>query len=501
MLLSKSKKYNYSKTNQNTLKTSTKIHFGPYPFLKAFSLSLSLIIFLTLTSSISSAQEKPNIVFIFIDDLGWKDVGYMGSNYYETPNIDRLAKQGMIFTNAYANAANCAPTRASLLSGQYTPRHGVFTVANPARGASKDRRLVPIDNSRKIALDKITIAEALKPAGYMSAAIGKWHVGNDAKKEGFDFSVNKYEIGYKQGHFNKNGAYLTDRFTNDAIDFITENKNNPFFLYLAHDAVHTPIQAKKDLTEKYKAKDAEGCHSHVEYAAMIESVDQSVGRINKTLEDLGLSKNTILIFFSDNGGHGKYTCQKPLRGGKGMFYEGGIRVPMFAYWPDKIKKNTTCDDPIIGTDFYTTFLELAGAKHPENYRLDGRSIVPLLKGEKSINRNGTYWHFPAYLESYDGLKEDSRDTIFRTRPVSVVRKGDWKLLMYHEEWILDGGREKMNTNNAIELYNLTSDIEEKHNLVHSETKKRDEMLDQLLDWMTEISAPIPSIANPEYIDQ
>tara|TARA_B110000305_G_C19376780_1_gene607426 strand:- start:135 stop:1499 length:1365 start_codon:yes stop_codon:yes gene_type:complete len=445
------------------------------------------------------AQEKPNIVFIFIDDLGWTDLGYMGSTYYETPNIDKLAKQGMIFTNAYANAANCAPTRASLLSGQYSPRHGVYTVANPARGPAKDRRLVPTDNSRKIPIDKITIAEALKPAGYVSAAIGKWHVGNDPIEEGFDFAVKKYDIGFKNGHFDKKGEYLTDRFTNDAVDFITENKDNPFFLYLAHDAVHTPIQAKQDIITKYKTKEAEGCHGHAEYAAMIESVDQSVGKINRTIEDLGLSENTIVIFFSDNGGHGEYTCQTPLRGGKGMFYEGGIRVPMFAYWPDKIKRNTTCDDPVIGTDFYTTFLELAGAKRPENYALDGKSIMPLLKGEESIKRDALFWHFPAYLQSYGGLKDASRDTIFRSRPVSVIRKGDWKLLMFHEEWVLDGGREKTDSNNAIELYNLSNDLSEEYNLAQTETKKRDELLDQLIDWQHKIKAPIPKKKNEEYI--
>jgi len=466
--------------------------------MKAAFVIISIILSLSQSYANRLFGEQPNIVFIFIDDLGWTDLAYMGSEYYETPNIDRLAKQGMIFTNAYANAANCAPTRASLLSGQYTPRHGVFTVANPARGKSEDRRLIPTENRRKIALEKITIAEALKPAGYVSAAIGKWHVGNDPIEEGFDLGLSKYSLGYKNGHFNKNGEYLADRFTNEAVKFISENKDKPFFLYLAHDAVHTPIQAKENIIEKYKTKNTDGCHSHAVYAAMIESVDQSVGKINKTLEDLGLSENTILIFFSDNGGHGAYTCQKPLRGGKGMFYEGGIRVPMFAYWPGKIEGNTTCEVPVIGTDFYTSFLELAGAKHPINYPLDGKNIVPLFKGKKSIKRDALYWHFPAYLQSYEGLQNESRDSVFRSRPVSVIRKGDWKLLMFHEEWVLDGGREKMDSNNAIELYNLKNDIGEKYNLAETETKKRDELLEQLINWQGEIKAPIPTNANPEY---
>ena len=234
---------------------------------------------------------------------------------------------------------------------------------------------------------------------------------------------------------------------------------------------------------------------------MVESVDQSVGKITKTLEDLGLSKNTILIFYSDNGGHGTYTCQKPLRGGKGMFYEGGTRVPMFAYWPHEIKGGTTNDEPVIGIDFYPTYLELAGINPPGNYPLDGKSIVPLLKGGKSISREAIYWHFPAYLQSYEGLRHDSRDTAFRTRPVSVIRKGDWKLLLYHEEWVLDGGREKMESNNAIELYNLRDDIGEERNLVKTDLNKRDELLDQLLAWIADIDAPIPSQANPEYSEK
>lgn len=462
---------------------------------------IAFTIIYTLNSSSGIAQDKPNIVFILIDDLGWKDVGYMGSMYYETPNIDRLARQGMIFTNAYANAANCAPTRACLLSGQYTPRHGVFTVAKPDRGESEDRRLIPIENSRKISLDKITIAEALKPAGYVSAAIGKWHVADSPQQQGFDVGINKYDIGngYEEGHFNKDKEYLTDRLTNEAVEFITKNKDKPFFLYLAHYAVHTPIEAKENITAKYETKDAEGCHSNATYAAMVESVDESVGKIYKTLGDLGLSENTILVFFSDNGGHGTYTCQEPLRGGKGMFYEGGIREPMFIHWPGTVRGGTKCDFPVIGTDFYPTFLELAGVQHPDNYPLDGKSIVRLLKGKNSIKRNAIFWHFPAYLQAYEGLQEESRDPPFRTRPVSVIRKGDWKLLMFHEEWVLDGGKDKIASNNSVELYNLRKDPGESNNLCNIKNRKRDKLLEDLLEWQQEINAPVPQEPNPDYI--
>lgn len=442
--------------------------------------------------------SKPNIVFILIDDLGWTDVGFMGTKYYETPNIDRLAKNGMIFTQAYANAANCAPTRACLLSGQYTPRHGVFTVGNSDRGKTEERRLIPVENNETLPLEKVTIAEALKPAGYVSAAIGKWHVGNTQQKQGFDVGMERYDIGYKNGHFNDNGEYLTDRLTGEAVKFIKENRENPFFLYLAHHAVHTPIQAKENITEKYQEKDGEGCHNQAEYAAMIESVDESVARINHTLEELNLSENTILIFFSDNGGHGTYTCQKPLRGGKGMYYEGGIREPMFVYWPGKIKAGSSCDEPVIGTDFYPTFLELAGAPKPEKYILDGLSIAPLFMGEKTIQRDAMFWHFPGYLEAYKGLTDESRDPVFRTRPVSVIRKGDWKLHLYYEEWVLDGGRKNIETNNSVELYNIKNDIGESKNLCNVEIEKRNELLGELLKWQQEIKASIPREANLEY---
>ncbi len=456
------------------------------------------------TGCVSKKQPeiKPNIVFILIDDLGWKDVGYMESGYYETPNIDSLARGGMIFTQAYANAANCAPSRASLLSGQYTPRHGLFTVAGSDRGKSTDRRLIPLKNTREISIDKITISEALKPAGYASAAIGKWHIGNTAIKQGFDVGFIREELGYPRGHFNSDGEYLSDRLTNEAIKFINDkNPNNtgkPFFLYLAHYAVHTPIQAKQEITDKYAAKTGVACHNNPTYAAMIQSVDKSVGMISKTLTELGLSENTILVFFSDNGGHGTFTCQKPLRGGKGMFYEGGIREPMFVYWPGKIKPGSNCNVPVIGIDFYPTFLEIAGVRKPDDYTLDGVSILPLLKGEKSIGRDKLFWHFPAYLEAYDGLKDESRDTIFRTRPVTVIRKGDWKLLLFHEEWVLDGGRENISENNSLELYDLKTDIGERENLCNIEGKIRDELLDELLKWMKETGAVIPSTANAEF---
>jgi aminopeptidase N len=453
--------------------------------------------------SLSANKDRPNIVFIFIDDLGWKDVGYMGSKYYETPTIDKLARQGMMFTNAYANAANCAPSRASLLCGQYSPRHGVYTVASSARGKSEYRRLIPIENRSDVDLAKITIAEALRNAGYASAAIGKWHIGQTPEQHGFDFGIDRDAFNIK-GHFSENGDYLADILTDEAISFIKRNNpkttKRPFFLYLSHHAVHTPIRAKKNKIEAFEKKPADDCHNSATYAAMIQSVDESVARIQEALEELRLDKNTLLIFFSDNGGHGTYTCQNPLRGGKGMFYEGGIRVPMFVYWPGTIEPDSTCEEPVMGIDFYPTFLQLAGISAPQDYILDGTSILPLLKGEKTMDRGSLYWHFPAYLQAYKGMTEESRDPIFRTRPVSVIRKQDWKLLMFHEEWALDGGNENVDRNNSIELYNLKDDIEERNNLAHSNSAKRDELLKELVDWQKSIKAPVPTKPNPEYVD-
>jgi arylsulfatase A-like enzyme len=446
-------------------------------------------------------RGKPNIVFILIDDLGWKDLGYMGSQYYETPHIDRLAGRGMIFNQAYANAANCAPTRASLLCGQYSPRHGVYTVASSARGESKDRRLIPVENSREVDPAKITLAKTLKKAGYVSAAIGKWHIGHTPGEHGFDYGIDRDELNIA-GHFSETGEYLTDLLTEKAVDFIHQNNprktKKPFFLYLSHHAVHTPIRAKKEMIAAFEEKPADGCHNHAVYAAMIKSVDESVARITAVLEELHLDRDTLLIFFSDNGGHGTFTCQKPLRGGKGMYYEGGIRVPMFVYWPGRVQPGSRCEEPVISTDFYPTFLQLAGLSAPRDHALDGRSLLPLFEGRNALDRDSLFWHFPCYLEAYKGMTDESRDPLFRTRPVSVIRKRDWKLLMFHEEWGLDGGRENLDGNNAVELYNLKEDIAERNNLAYIDTAKRDELLDELLDWRRRMEAPMAADPNPEY---
>ncbi|HSG70955.1 MAG TPA: sulfatase, partial [Planctomycetaceae bacterium] len=318
--------------------------------------------------------EKPNIVFFFIDDLGWADVGYtydllgIKERYYETPHIDKLARSSVIFTDAYANAPNCAPSRACLMSGQYAPRHGIYTVGDPRRGNDRFRKLEPIENETVLADEFVTVAEALQSNGYTTASMGKWHLGANPQTQGFDVNVAGKEWGSPSGggyhsplnypnlKINERGVYLTDALTDNAVEFVEENRSKPFFLYLTHYAVHTPIQAREDLTEKYQQKPRTEHHSNAKYAAMIESVDDSVGRVLAKLDELNLTENTVVIFFSDNGGFGGATSNHPLRGSKGMLYEGGIREPLAIRWPGISPAGTVCKEPVVGIDLYPTLL-------------------------------------------------------------------------------------------------------------------------------------------------
>ncbi|AQT67343.1 Arylsulfatase [Anaerohalosphaera lusitana] len=441
-----------------------------------------------------SKNRKPNVVFILIDDMGWRDVGFMGSKYYETPNIDRLASEGMVFTDAYANAPNCAPSRACLMSGQYSPRHGVYTVAPSARGKSIYRKIVPTPTKRVLDPAIPTLAEALKPAGYVSASMGKWHLGNDPQAgpvaQGFDLNVGGFQAGHPKSYFSPyrnpeledgpRGEYLTDRLTDEALKFIETNKDRPFFLYLPHYAVHTPLQAKKQMIEKYKNKEPDGGQNNSTYAAMVESTDKGVGRIMDKLAELGIEDETIVVFFSDNGGHGGVTDNSPLRGSKGMLYEGGIREPLIVKWPGKVKAGSNCDVPVIGTDFYPTLLEACGAKKPAGHVLDGESIVKLLEGGKMLERKAVFWHFPAYLGGYKPSQG-----VWRTVPGGAVRVGDWKLIEFFD----DG---------HVELYNLKEDIGETNDLARKMPEKAKELHGILKKWQAEVDAPIPTEKNPRF---
>ena len=460
---------------------------------------LQLVIVFLISSSCGNQRaidepSGPNIIMFLVDDLGWRDVGFMGSTFYETPNIDDLAAQGMVFTNAYANAPNCAPSRACILSGLYPPRHGVYTVGKSDRGKAANRKLVPVKNQTVLNGDFFTIAKRLKQAGYRTCHIGKWHLGNDSltspQAQGFDVNIGGNHAGHPKSYFspykNQNlndgppGEYLTDRLTDEALQFIDESKDDQFFLFLSHYAVHTPLQGKKHQVEKYRGKEILDEQDNATYAAMIESTDESLGRLVNKLQDLGLDKNTLLIFFSDNGGHGGVTSNAPLRGSKGMMYEGGIRVPMIAWWPENIKAGTQCDEPVIGIDFYPTFLDAASIKVAD-MKPDGKSLLPLfLEDNEAFTRDALYWHFPAYLEGYKTIRhpENLVDGIWRATPSAAIRAGDWKLIEY-----FDDGR--------YQLFNLENDPGEQIDLAETHPEKAMELLNKMEDWRQHTMAKMP----------
>lgn len=436
----------------------------------------------------TASPAKPNIVFILADDLGYTDLGCFGSRYYETPNIDGLAARGLRLTNHH-HCQNCTPTRAALMSGQLGARTGVYTVGGIGRFNWSMRPLRPVENVVDLPLDRAVIAQQLKAAGYATGIFGKWHIGQDGDyhpaKRGFDEAV--VTMGK---HFNfitsppveyPKGQYLADFLTDKAVNFIQRHKDGPFFLYLPHFGVHSPHDAKPELIEKFKPKPAAGGHKNPTYAAMIASVDESVGRVVGTLEDLGLAANTMVIFSSDNGGVGGYereglkagdiTDNTPLRSGKGSLYEGGIRVPLVVSWPGVVPAGGACDLPTIHVDLYPTFLELAGAPAPQQI-LDGESLGSVLRNPAaSLRREAIFQHFPGYL----GAGHDS----WRTTPVSLVQQGDWKLMEF-----LEDGR--------LELYNLREDIGETKNLATGMPEKARELHDRLMAWRAAIKAPMPA---------
>ncbi len=461
---------------------------------------------LTLLPSCLRATHEPkrkklNFVFILIDDMGWTDAGCYGSTFYETPNIDRLGAEGMRFTNAYAASPVCSPTRASIMTGKYPARLGITQwIGAPDQ---------PVKYVHNMPAEEITIAEALKQAGYTTAFIGKWHLGEKEnyypEKQGFDVNKGGYRAGHPWGGYfspyenpklpdGPEGEYLTDRLTEESLKFLDENSDKPFLLYLSHYAVHTPLQAKEKHIEKYntKAKDLpppEGpaylterddiitkqVQDHPVYAAMVQSTDESIGRVMKKLDTLGLSDNTAVIFMSDNGGlstrpRKSPTANVPLRAGKGWLYEGGIREPMIIKWPGVVKPGTLCHEPVISNDFYPTMLEMAGLPLKQNQHIDGLSLVPLLTGTGRLDRDALYWHYPHHHGS-------------GSRPSGAVRAGDYKLI----EWFED---------NSIELYNLKNDLSEKHNLAKKMPQRAAELRKMLHRWRKSVNAGMPK-PNPD----
>lgn len=455
-----------------------------------------LIVTSTLLSCFSKhvkQESKPNILFILVDDLGWSDTGFMGSPVYETPNLDKLAMQSVVFSNGYAPAANCAPSRACILTGKNTPRHGIYTVGSSERGRAKDRKLIPTPNTDTLDESFVTMAEVLKSKGYTTGTIGKWHLSDNPLTQGFDINIAGSHAGHPKSYFSpyknpaledgEDGEYLTDRLTDEAIQFMADNNKNPFFLYLPYFTVHTPLQGKEGLVKKYKEKLKGDDRFNAKYGAMVESMDENVGKLLNKLDELGITDNTLVIFSSDNGGLASVSSQFPIRAGKGSYYEGGIRVPFVVRWPNEIQNTRIDSTAVSGLDIFPTVLDIIN--EDINYDLDGTSLLSLLTKNKPLEERSLFWHFPIYLQSVNPEKEQARDSLFRTRPGSAMRKGNWKLHEYFED-------------SAIELYNLETDIREQNNLSEEHPEKVKELYDELQAWRTKTNAPVPTELNPNY---
>jgi arylsulfatase A-like enzyme len=452
------------------------------------------------------SSRRPNFVFFLADDMGWRDAGCYGSTFYETPNIDRLAKQGMRFADAYAACPVCSPTRASIMTGKYPARLGTtdyFGAPQPdtvSRHWTRNKPLLPAPYLDHLPLEEATVAKALRQGGYSTYFAGKWHLGGRGywpEDQGFDINIGGWAAGMPSSYFSpyKNpklpdgpkGEHLDDRLAAESIKFLQHVGREPFLLYHAFYSVHIPLQAKQDLIGKYEAKreqvtnegplfrpegdrQARQVQEHAVYAAMIETMDRSVGRILDALDRLGLADSTVVFFMSDNGGlstaEGAPTSNLPLRAGKGWLYEGGIREPMIVKWPGVTRAGSTSNTPVISTDFYPTMLEMAGLPAKPEQHVDGVSLVPLLRQTGSTVARAIYWHYPHY-----GNQGGS--------PGSAVRIGDWKLIEFFED-------------HRLELYNLKNDLGEQHNLAVEQGKRAAGLHEKLKAWRAAVGARMPS---------
>jgi len=471
------------------------------------------------------SPEKPNILFVLVDDLGWADIGAFGSEFYDTPNIDKLAEDGMMFTDAYAASPVCSPTRASIMTGKNPARTNTtdwFGAPQPSpdftfpgwmqsRVGNKPTSLMPAAYQEYMSLDEVTIAEALKEGGYTTFFAGKWHLGHQEKywpeHQGFDINKGGYfkgapnTNGSAEGYFSPygnprledgpTGEYLPYRLAEETIGFMEEHKEDPFLAYLSFYSVHTPLMTTDQLQKKYQEKKEDNGieakfgtidqnkpvrlnQTNPVYAGMVEAMDQAIGRVLNSLEEQGLSSNTVVIFMSDNGGLSTIaqapTSNKPLKAGKGWLYEGGIREPMIIKWPGVTKPGSKSKTPVTSTDFYPTMLEMAGLPLRPDQHKDGKSLAPILKGEQLKERD-RFWHYPHYAPQ-GGF------------PGSVIRSGEWKLIHNYED-------------DTLELYNLESDIGEEHNLVQQHPERAIELYQKLEQWRKDVDASSP-VPNPEY---
>lgn len=462
------------------------------PFAMTTLIRLLIVFLLLFVAKLAlPAERPPNVILILIDDMGWTDLSCYGSKFYDTPNIDRLANSGMRLTSGYSACTVCSPTRAAVMTGKYPARlHITDWIAGHDRPFAKLK--IP-DWRQYLPHDETTIAEAFKTGGYVTCHIGKWHLGNEAywpKTQGFDINIGGNHRGQPPSYFfpyerdniklpglseGKPGEYLTDRLTDESLAFISANKDRPFFLYLPHYTVHTPLQAKAEKIAKYQAKANRASPQHnATYAAMIESLDEGIGRLLDHLDHLSLRDQTIVVFTSDNGGLklNEVTSNDPSRAGKGSAYEGGVHVPFIVSYPPAIRPGSTSDLPAMSIDLFPTLVDLCGlsSKTPKP-AWDGISVAPALTEKGEVKRDALYWHYPHYHPG-------------GATPYGAIRAGDWRLVEFYE----DG---------KVELYNLKDDIGETKDLAGSQTQKRDELLGMLRRWRTEVGAQMPT-PNPNY---
>ena len=446
----------------------------------------------------AAAATRTNIVLFLIDDLGWRDLGCQGSTYYQTPHIDQLASDGVRFTDAYAACAVCSPTRAAVLTGKY-PARLLLTDWLPSGRWDPKARLREGRFLRGLPVEELTLAEAFREAGYRTASIGKWHLGSEPfslpEHHGFDVNVAGNAHGAPGSYFfpyqgnwkipatglrarwnvlpdGAEGEYLTERLTDEAIEFLRGCGDEPFFLYFPHYGVHTPLEAKKDVTAKYERVAQDQRQGEPVYAAMIESIDDSVGRVMATLNEMGRAQNTVVIFTSDNGGFYKATSNAPLRGNKGAYYEGGIRVPLIVRWPGVAKPGAVVSEPVISTDLYPTCLAAAQLPIRNHQHVDGVNLQPLLNQSGAIAERSLFWHYPHYNRHPSSV------------PSSVIRKGRWKLI---ETFDPEG----------VELYDLADDISEQSNLALRQPAKAAELQRELEAWRVAVDAERMA-PNPDY---
>jgi len=465
---------------------------------------------------LAQKQGKPNVLFILVDDYGWRDAGAFGSNFYETPNIDRLATSGVKFTNAYTASPVCSPTRASIMTGKYpsktynTDWFGAPQPWNYQSHWTRNKPLIPAEYEPNMALEEYTMAEAFKDAGYKTFFAGKWHLGETEEfwpeSQGFDINIGgnnrgapstggKYFSPYDNPKMENGpeGEYLPLRLAKETAAFIDQHKKDPFFAYLSFYSVHTPLMTTEELELKYLRKRAKlnltdefepeyanknrTTQAHAVYAGMVEAMDTAVGMVLESLERNNLLDNTIIVFFSDNGGlstaEGSPTSNLPIRAGKGWLYEGGIRVPLIMSWKGAIPSGVENNTPVISMDFYPTLIELAGLQDSfkGNGEIDGLSLVPVLKGNTtSLSRNALYWHYPHYGNQGGN-------------PGSVIQEDGWKLIYFYED-------------DRIELYNLKTDIGERKDLALVERDKAVQLNNKLQEWLKSTKASFPT-PNPD----